>query len=89
MVSFIYFCCMTCYSTLSYPSSSSLSFTFSECYLNCFRAHVKTVHVKKEQSATHYTDLTVIIANEVQGVLSKVKLKFVSGTVVFIFAEAA
>ena len=50
---------------------------------------MKTVHVKKEQSATHYTDLTVTIANEVQGVLSKVKLKFASGTVIFIFAEAA
>ena len=46
---------------------------------------MKTVHVKKEQSATHYTDLTVIIANEVQGVLSKVKLKFVSGTVISFF----
>lgn len=43
---------------------------------------MKTIHVKKEQSATHYTDLTVTIANEVQGVLSKVKLKFVSGTVI-------
>lgn len=50
---------------------------------------MKTIHVKKEQSATHYTDLTVTIANEVQGVLSKVKLKFVSGTVIFIFAKAA
>ena len=64
-------------------------FTFSECYLNCFRARVKTNHANKEQPVTHYTDPTASIANEVQGVLCKVTLQFVSETVIFISVETA